>query len=66
MGLLVDGLSNAQIAALFRITERTVATHVEHILAKLRVSSRALAAAVASREGLFVPHSSPHDRAAEP
>lgn len=42
------GLTNAQIAAELRISPRTVATHVEHILAKLGASRRAEIAAWAS------------------
>jgi DNA-binding CsgD family transcriptional regulator len=55
LGLLVDGWSNGQVAAALVIAERTVATHVEHILAKLTASSRALAAVRALRYGLYVP-----------
>ena len=57
LGLLVDGCSNRAIAAEFVVTERTVATHVEHILVKLEASSRAFAAVRAQREGLYVPRS---------
>jgi len=35
------GHTNRQIAAALVISERTVGTHVEHILAKLGVASRA-------------------------
>jgi DNA-binding CsgD family transcriptional regulator len=38
--LLANGSSNRQIAAQLLVTERTVASHVEHILAKLGFSSR--------------------------
>ncbi|MGW6313291.1 ATP-binding protein [Streptomyces sp. NPDC055099] len=39
--LVTQGLSNRQIAERLVISKRTADTHVEHILAKLRVSSRA-------------------------
>ena len=51
--LLADGLSQKDIAGLLVISSKTVGTHVEHILAKLGVRTRAQAVAVAYREGLF-------------
>jgi DNA-binding NarL/FixJ family response regulator len=51
--LLADGLSQADIAARLFITSKTVATHIEHILEKLNVRSRAQAIALAYREGLL-------------
>jgi DNA-binding CsgD family transcriptional regulator len=55
LGLLVEGRGNQRIAADLLIAERTVAAHVEHILVKLAVPSRAAAAVTALRLGLFVP-----------
>ena len=55
LGLLVEGWPNRAIALDLGITERTVAAHVEHILAKLDVTSRTVAAVSALRLGLFVP-----------
>jgi DNA-binding NarL/FixJ family response regulator len=52
--LLADGLSQADIAARLFISSKTVATHIEHILEKLAVRSRAQAVAYAYREGLLV------------
>ena len=47
--LLADGLAPSQIAASLGITPKTVATHVEHIYAKLGVHTRAQAVASAFR-----------------
>jgi two-component system nitrate/nitrite response regulator NarL len=44
--LLIDGLHQAEIAEHLVITPRTVGKHVEHILAKLGVHSRAQAVAI--------------------
>ena len=51
--LLADGLSQADIAVRLFISSKTVATHIEHILDKLGVRSRAQAVAYAYREGLL-------------
>jgi two-component system nitrate/nitrite response regulator NarL len=48
--LLSDGLHQAEIAARLVITSRTVAKHLEHILYKLGVHTRAQAVAVALRD----------------
>ena len=50
--LLATGLSNREIAPLLFISESTVKTHVEHIIAKLGVSDRVQAAVWAARHGL--------------
>jgi branched-chain amino acid transport system substrate-binding protein len=52
--LLVGGLSNTAIAQRLWTSARTVTTHVERILAKLDVPSRAGAGAVAIEESLLV------------
>lgn len=52
---LVDGCSNAEIAARLWITTRTARAHVEHILEKLGVTTRAAAVARAVGEGLRLP-----------
>jgi DNA-binding CsgD family transcriptional regulator len=55
LGLLVQGWTNARIAAALTITARTVAAHVEHILVKLAATSRTMAAVRAERQGLYIP-----------
>jgi DNA-binding CsgD family transcriptional regulator len=55
LGLLIDGRSNHEIATMLVVAQRTVAAHVEHILAKLGAPTRTLAAVRAEREGLYVP-----------
>jgi DNA-binding CsgD family transcriptional regulator len=55
LGMMVEGQSNQQIAGALVVTLRTVATHVEHILAKLSSPTRTHAAVHAQREGLYVP-----------
>jgi DNA-binding NarL/FixJ family response regulator len=52
LGLLADGLTQDQIAERLVIASKTVATHIERILAKLGVQSRAQAVALAFREEL--------------
>jgi DNA-binding NarL/FixJ family response regulator len=49
---LADGLGQVEIAERLVISPKTVGTHVEHILQKLGVRSRAQAVAVAYREHL--------------
>jgi DNA-binding NarL/FixJ family response regulator len=53
MALLAEGLSSTDIAERLVITPRTVAKHIEHILAKLGVHSRAQAVAVALRDDML-------------
>lgn len=51
LGLLADGLHQSDIAAQLVITPRTVAKHLEHVLQKLGVHTRAQAVALALRDG---------------
>lgn len=53
LALLARGASNKEIAGKLTITPKTVRNHVEHIYAKIDVSSRAGAALFASRHGLL-------------
>ncbi|MEV6596491.1 LuxR C-terminal-related transcriptional regulator [Actinoplanes sp. NPDC051346] len=55
LGLLVEGRSNAHIAATLHVTTRTAVGHIDHIMVKLETSSRAVAAMRAQRQGLFIP-----------
>jgi len=50
--LLADGLTQAQIAMRLVISPRTVGTHIQNLLGKLDVHSRAQAVALAHRMGL--------------
>ncbi|WP_245679579.1 ATP-binding protein [Actinomadura hibisca] len=50
-GLVAEGLSNRRIAERLVIAKRTVDSHVEHILAKLEVASRAQVAVWVERHG---------------
>jgi DNA-binding NarL/FixJ family response regulator len=52
--LLVEGRAQDQIAEILVISPKTVATHIQRILAKLGVHSRAQAVALAARERLRV------------
>ena len=51
--LLACGLLNKQIARLLGIAPKTVGNHVEHIYAKIGVSSRAAAGVFAAAHGLI-------------
>jgi non-specific serine/threonine protein kinase len=56
--LVAEGRTNAEIADELDIARKTVAAHVEHILAKLGVGRRAEIATWAA--GITVLHSAPH------
>ncbi|TCO50916.1 response regulator [Actinocrispum wychmicini] len=52
LGLIADGLSNAQIATALFISETTVKTHINNSFAKIGARNRAEAVRYAFREGL--------------
>ena len=55
LGLLVEGLTNPEIAQRLYVSKATVKFHVSSILNKLQVSSRTEAVAKALQEGLIKP-----------
>ena len=55
LSLLADGRTQGQIATELVISPKTVATHIQHILSKLGVHTRAQAVALAFRRGLVDP-----------
>ena len=59
LGLLADGLDQGEIADRLVISSKTVSTHIQHILEKLGVHSRAQAVSVAHNEGLRPANGSP-------
>lgn len=55
LGLVVEGLSNKQIADRLEVSEATVKTHLTHVLEKLGVEDRTQAALAAIRRGIISP-----------
>ena len=55
LGLLVEGLSQPEIAERLYLSPKTVGTHIQRIMGKMGVNSRTQAVAVAAREGVFDP-----------
>lgn len=51
--LLTDGLTNRQIAQQLSLSPETIKTHVRHIMEKLLVSDRTMAAVKALERGLL-------------
>jgi two-component system, NarL family, response regulator LiaR len=51
--LIVDGMSNQEIADRLVLSSETIKTHIRHIMEKLTVSDRTQAAVKALREGLI-------------
>ena len=52
LDLIVQGLSNKQIAYDLKISEETAKNHVKHIFEKLDVRNRTQAATIAFRRGI--------------
>ena len=55
LALLAEGRTQGQIANTLVISSKTVATHIQHILSKLGVNTRAQAVAMAFQRGLVEP-----------
>ncbi|MGL5928281.1 MAG: HD domain-containing phosphohydrolase [Dermatophilaceae bacterium] len=60
LGLLVEGMTNAQIAARLGVATKTVDNHVQNVYGRLGVRSRAAATIAALRAGLVSLHEDPH------
>jgi DNA-binding CsgD family transcriptional regulator/tetratricopeptide (TPR) repeat protein len=56
LGLLADGLTNAEIAARLSVSAKTVDHHVSGVLAKFGVATRGQAVAAALRAGILPAH----------
>jgi DNA-binding NarL/FixJ family response regulator len=66
LALLAEGRTQGEIASSLVISSKTVATHIQRILSKLGVQSRAQAVAVAFQRGLVEPEVQGHALSAEP
>jgi DNA-binding CsgD family transcriptional regulator len=60
LALLADGKTQTQIASALFVSPKTVSTHIQHVLAKLGVHSRAQAVAAAFKLGLVESDVSAH------
>jgi DNA-binding NarL/FixJ family response regulator len=58
LSFLVEGLNQSEIAEKLVLSPRTVGKHIEHILRKLDVHSRAQAVSVALRDDMLLADSS--------
>ena len=66
LGLLSQGLSQTEIAESLVLSPKTVGTHIQHVLSKLGVHSRAQAIVEAYRLGFVSPDFAAHELIAAP